>query len=95
MMKIIEESKCILDSPQEGQTGLTIRTIECLGAKRKLITSNPEIKQYDFYKEENIIVYPDDIECNTAFFSCPYQDIDWNIYNKYSLKSWLTRMIYK
>lgn len=93
MMKIIEESKCILDSPQEGQTGLTIRTIECLGAKRKLITSNSQIKRYDFYKEENIIVYPNDIGHNSSFFSSPYQDIEWDIYNKYSLKSWLTYMI--
>ena len=40
--KIFEQSKCILDAPQAGQRGLTIRTIECLGAKRKLITTNTD-----------------------------------------------------
>ena len=56
-MEIFEESKCILDAPQKGQNGLTIRTIECLGAKRKLITTNKDIVNYDFYCPENIYVY--------------------------------------
>ena len=47
VMKIFKESRCVLDAPQAGQTGLTIRTIECLGAKRKLITTNKDIVKYD------------------------------------------------
>ena len=53
-MEIFSDSRCILDAPQAGQVGLTIRTIECLGAKRKLVTTNSDIKNYDFYNENNI-----------------------------------------
>ena len=38
MSRLIQESRCILDSAQEGQAGLTIRVLETLGAKKKLIT---------------------------------------------------------
>ena len=54
---IYKESKCILDSAQDGQLGLTIRIFEALGAKKKIITTNEDIKNYDFYREENIYVY--------------------------------------
>lgn len=87
--QIFEESKCILDSPQSGQIGLTIRTIECLGAKRKLITSNEDIKNYDFYKPENIYVYNGKFNYDDVFFKTNYKEIDKNIYEKYSLNNWL------
>lgn len=89
LKEIIIESKCILDAPQSGQTGLTIRTIECLGAKRKLITTNKDVVNYDFYRPENIYVYDGKIDISNDFFKKDYQDIDDKIYKKYSLKNWL------
>lgn len=88
-MEIFEESKCILDAPQKGQNGLTIRTIECLGAKRKLITTNKDIVNYDFYCPENICVYDGNFDYNSIFFKTDYKKIDENIYEKYSLNNWL------
>lgn len=93
LLSLIRKSRCILDAPQAGQTGLTIRSIECLGAKRKLITSNPEIRKYDFYSKNNILVFEDGQELNEAFFTSPYEEIDENIYSKYSLRSWLRTML--
>mgnify|MGYP004466860567 FL=1 len=93
MMKIIEESKCILDAPQAGQTGLTIRTIECLGAKRKLITTNADVKRYDFYDPDNILVFDGFINPDASFFEKPYKEVKANIYIGYSLRSWLKHML--
>ena len=59
-INIMEKSLCILDIPAANQTGLTMRTIETLGLKRKLITTNKNIKQYDFYNENNIFVIDKD-----------------------------------
>lgn len=94
MKTIMFESKCILDAPQAGQTGLTIRTIECLGAKRKLITTNKHIKKYDFYDERNIYVYDGIIDKDSVFFKQNYVDIPIEIYEKYSLESWLKAILY-
>lgn len=93
IMEIISDSRCVLDAPQEGQTGLTIRTIECLGAKKKLITTNQDIKKYDFYNPSNILIYSDKIDFNSSFFSEVYSEIDDKIYQKYSLKNWLLTLL--
>lgn len=92
-MEIFEESKCILDAPQKGQNGLTIRTIECLGAKRKLITTNKDIINYDFYSPENIYIYDGSFDFNSVFFKTDYKEIDVNIYKKYSLDNWINEII--
>lgn len=93
MTNIFEASKCILDSPQAGQNGLTIRTIECLGAKRKLITNNVDVKNYDFYCEENILVFDGDLDFNSVFFKEAYVELPREIYKKYSLRAWIATML--
>lgn len=93
MIDIIEKSKCILDSPQNGQIGLTMRTIECIGAKKKLITTNSDIKNYDFYCESNVLIFDKNFDENSSFFSQPYKNLSAEIYQKYSLKSWLINLL--
>lgn len=90
---IFKNSKCILDAPQEGQNGLTIRTIECLGAKRKLITTNKDIVKYDFYNDKNILVFDGTIDENSVFFKCDYEPISEVVYKKYSLRSWINTLL--
>lgn len=87
--KLMSESKIVLDSPQSGQTGLTIRVIETLGSKKKLITTNSDIKNYDFYNPQNIYVYDGRFDFNSTFFKEPYKELDKDIYHKYSLDNWL------
>lgn len=93
MMRIFAESICILDAPQEGQNGLTIRTIECLGAGRKLITTNADIVNYDFYNEKNILVYNKDIDLESPFFLDEYEQVPYSVYRKYALRNWLETML--
>lgn len=95
MNNIFKESRCILDAPQSGQTGLTIRTIECLGAKRKLVTTNFDVKKYDFYDERNILVFEGKIDFNNVFFNSPFIDLDKDIYSKYSLREWLKTILHE
>lgn len=91
--KLYSESNIILDSPQKGQNGLTIRVIETLGAKKKLITTNKDVINYDFYRPENIYIYQGSFDFNHPFFKEKYQHINKNIYEKYSLKNWLTYVL--
>lgn len=89
MNEIYTESRCVLDSPQAGQLGLTIRVLEALGAKKKLITTNEDIVDYDFYKPENIYVYKGGFDKKSPFFTKPYFEVDKDIYEKYALRNWL------
>ena len=93
VMNVFKQSRCILDVPQAGQTGLTIRTLECLGAKRKLITTNSDIRNYDFYSERNILIFDGNIDPDIPFFTKEYEDISEQIYQKYSLRNWLKTML--
>ena len=94
-MEITKKSRCILDFPYACQEGLTMRTIEALGAKCKLITTNKNIIQYDFYNEKNIYII-DPITMNLPdeeFILSEYEDIPNDMYLYYSLDSWIEWLI--
>ena len=52
-----------------------------------------DIRYYDFYNESNILIFDDNVDVNSAFFTNDYQDIPEEIYEKYSLRSWLKTML--
>lgn len=86
----LKESRIIIDLNHPNQKGLTMRTIECLGAKKKLITTNSEVIDYDFYNENNIFVVDrNNPIISEEFLESPYMELEKNIYEKYSLENWL------
>lgn len=88
--EIIAKSKTVLDIQHPRQTGLTMRTIELIGMKKKMITTNHHIKEYSFFNKNNIqIIDRKNIEIFPNFFDCKYKQLDKNIYDKYSLDSWI------
>ncbi|MDY7561394.1 hypothetical protein QN366_02410 [Pseudomonas sp. CCC3.2] len=85
-----KSSKTILDIEHPKQTGLTMRTLETLGARKKLITTNISIKEYDFFNENNICVIDREIPTvPRTFLESTYVELDCEIYHKYSLKGWM------
>lgn len=86
----MNEAKIVLDVQFTGQIGLTMRTIESLGMCNKIITTNPSIVYYDFYTDENVLLIDrDKPELKEEFVKCDYKTIDRNIYEKYSLQTWI------
>lgn len=91
-LKMIAESKCILDYNQEGQVGLSLRPMEALFLERKLITNNTDIKNYDFYNYDNIFILGEDnINEIKEFINKPYKKIDQDIIDYYDFDQWLNR----
>ena len=86
---ILEKSNIIIDCPKEGQSGLTIRTLECLAAGKKMITTNKTILKYDFYRPENFYVYDGEIDFDDIFFKRDYNPIPLEIKEKYSISNWV------
>ncbi len=90
IIEIIKRSNCILDIQRIVQSGLTMRTLEVLGAGKKLITTNEDIVNYDFYNENNIFVIDrENPKIPMSFIKGQYQVIDPSVYHKYSIDSWL------
>lgn len=87
--KIIKSSKAILDIVQNGQTGLTIRSMETLAFQKKLITNNTDVKNYSFYKPANIFVLgEDDIDSLMEFLNSDFEPVSSDIMREYNFTDW-------
>lgn len=93
LLRIIASSKAVIDIEHPDQKGLTMRTIEMVGAKKKLITTNSNIKYYDFYHAENIyIIDRKSPKIPIDFMETKFKNLPIDIYKKYSLRSWLSKI---
>lgn len=95
--KNISESKAMIDIQRLDQKGLSFRTFESLGYRKKLITTNSMVKNYDFYHPNNmLIINSEDINTHKIieFLELPYIEVSQNILDKYSVKSF-TKRIFK
>lgn len=87
---IIDKTKVVIDIESPGQKGLTMRTIEMIGLKKKLITTNSDIVNYDFYNPNNIrVVDRENPIITDSFINVPYSDLPNNIYRKYHISTWI------
>lgn len=82
----LKQSKAVVDIQHPKQTGLTMRTIEMLGANKKIITTNTDIQNYDFYHPNNIcIVDRDHVVVPAEFMTTPYSPVDEKVKDRYSI----------
>jgi hypothetical protein len=94
IIELYKQSSVILDINHPGQKGLTMRTFEALGAGKKLITTNPDIKKYLFYNEKNIfIIDRENVALDKSFFETPFVSLDRELRYDMSLSGWL-KMIF-
>lgn len=88
----VKKSKVILELNAKNQNGLTLRTLECLAYGTKLITTNQNIRNYDFYNKNNIYILnkPEDIDdIPLEFFKKDYEKINKEILRKYSFEGFI------
>lgn len=87
----IQQSICMLEILQKGQTGVTLRTLEALSLEKKLITNNKTIKLYDIYNPKNILVYTQDTTSTEIreFLAIPYEPVDKEVLSKYEINTWI------
>lgn len=90
----ILHSKVTLDIAHELQSGLTMRTIELLGMQRKIITTNSDIVNYNFYHPNNILIIDrKNPVLSKAFFESDFIPISTDIISQYSISNWLNKML--
>lgn len=94
VIDVISKSRAILDIAQPNQDGLTIRTLEALGLKKKLVTTNKNIINYDFYNTDNILIIDSlNMTVPEYFFLSEYKEIPEAIYNKYFIDNWIEEFL--
>lgn len=90
---IMSKSKVIVDCQMKSQSGLTMRTIETIHAKKKLITTNPNVIYYEFYNPNNICVLnKNHLEIPPDFFESPF-DEKYSISSDYSIEHFIQTII--
>lgn len=85
-IEMLNHCKAILDMNPPYQTSLSTRAFESLAARRKYITTNKHIVEYEFYNTNNILLI--DIEnphIPKAFLDTPYQEVPKDVLYKYSV----------
>lgn len=93
VVDIYAHSKVIIDSPQANQNGLTMRTLETVGARRKLITANSDVSSYDFARAGNVTVWCEGKEIPDEFFDSPYGKLPKEVHDSYSLAAFVRALL--
>ena len=88
--KIYNDSKIILDVHKPIQNGLTFRVFEAIGKGKKIITTNKDIVNYDFYNPANIFVWSqENKKIPIEFFTNKYEELPADILANYNVKNWV------
>lgn len=85
-----KHSKVLVDFVIQAHRGLSFRAFEALGLRKKLITTNPEIRYYDFYHPDNIFIWDSqNFDGLAEFLQQPYYEIDSVVREQYSFGNWI------
>lgn len=94
ILPLIKNCKIMVDIQRKDQSGLSFRPFEAMGNQKKLITNHQAIKEYDFYNPQNIwIIDEENIQIPNEFLLSDYQKIPDEIYQQYTLKSWVQHIL--
>lgn len=91
-LEILKQSNVVLDIKYKDQNGLSLRIYEALATDTKVITDSKDIKNYDFYNENNIKIIEEisDIEkLELDFFKLPVKKVNKNIKEYYSVNGFI------
>lgn len=94
VIKLITESRAILNVLLPDQQGATLRDYESIYNEVKLITTNTKIKNLDFYDKENIfILNEDNLNDLKSFLYSPYKKLSEELLKQYSINTAVAEMI--
>lgn len=90
--EMLSKAKAVVDCPLPNQIGLTMRTFETLALNRKLITTNKDIVNYDFYTDDNIYIIGTGRKDILKFINSPFNK-EYEISDKYSLQNFVKNLL--
>jgi len=89
----IQKSKCVVEIVQGVQSGLTLRPLEAIAFRKKLLTTNKDIVNQPFYKRENIFIWGcDNNNKLDEFLNSPFVLIDTKILSMFDINNWINNL---
>lgn len=89
----VKGSTILIDLYTKPDAGVSLRAMEALFFRRKMITNRPLMRKEDFYNSHNIYILDHEERSLEEFLAEPYVDIDPAIRDSYLLSNWLKRFI--
>lgn len=93
-LQMFSQSNSILDVTQNNQRGLSMRVMEAIFFNKKLISTNLDLKNCDFYDNNKILVYEKGKTTGADiknFLSSGFEPYSDKIRRYYSFESWVER----
>ena len=85
-VKVLNRCKAVFDINFTDQKSLSTRAYEAMASRRKYITTNPEVKKYDFYDPRNIAVVDiDHLSLEADFLRTPFAEVPKDVLYHYSV----------
>ncbi len=80
----------LIDIQNPIHKGLSFRIFEGIGYDKKVITTNADVVNYDFYQPENLLVWNgQSVQELANFIATPYRPLDEIVKQKYSFSNWI------
>ena len=90
IISLIARARILIDIERPIQSGYTMRTIEALGAGKKLVTTNRLVAEADFYNPNNILIVDRRRPVlSEAFLSAAFEVPPANVSYRYSLEGFV------
>ena len=94
VQSLISRARVVIDIERVIQCGFTMRTIEMLGAGKKLVTTNGRVTEADFYDPRNIAVIDRRTpQITPEFLQYDYVQPEPSLLRRYSLSGWLDEVV--
>ena len=89
-MEMAKQSRCIVEIVHTGDPSCTLRPLEAMSIHRKLLTNNPAVRNYSFYRPQNIFILGlDDIDNLSDFLYSPFELLPSDIVDSYDVNYWV------
>ncbi len=92
--RIVSRSRAVVDIEHPRQVGVTMRTIETLLSGRKVITTNPQVLDYDIFDPTRVaLIDRVNPRLDPAFLEIPFLPIPSGVAGRYCVDNWLKRIL--
>ena len=89
-MEMAMQSRCIVEIVHTGDPSCTLRPLEAMAVRRKLLTNNPAVRNYSFYRPQNIFILgEDDLTSLSVFLHSPFEPLPSDIVDGFDVNSWV------
>ena len=90
--ELVGQSNALLDIVEPGNEWMTLRPLEALYFKKKLISNNVDLEKEPLYHPDNVFILgKDNIEELPEFLHAPLSEMDDSVYDYYRFSAWLHR----